>query len=89
MKSNILKLGSIKKNSKINAIKLPGQKFWSKEMRDRNGINVNIHELKVERSVISGSAWILCLYHKNSFYPEKHIFYFNYSEYNEIKLSVI
>lgn len=82
MKTIIGNLSDVKINNKICSVKISPSKKWIRTLKDKNGNDVNIHKLKVERSLNSGDTWILCLYHLNS-NEQKYIFYL---DLNKIKI---
>ena len=47
-------------------------KKWVRILKDKDGNNINIYKLEVERSLKGSDKWILCLY--KSYFP-KYIFY--------------
>ena len=51
-------------------------KKWVRILKDKDGNNINIYKLEVERSLNNGRNWILCLYKLNSKDKnQKHIFH--------------
>ena len=79
MKTTISDLSGLKNNNIICSIKISPNKKWVNKLKDKDGNEINIHKLKVERSLNSGNTWILCLYHSNS-NEQKHVFYLDYDK---------
>ena len=73
MKANISDLSGVKKNNIICSVQISPNKKWVRKLKDKDGNEINIYKLKVERSLNNGNTWILCLYHSNS-NEQKHIF---------------
>ena len=65
MKTTISDLSGLKNNNIICSIKISPNKKWVRKLKDKDGNEINIYKLKVERSLNSGNTWILCLYHSN------------------------
>ena len=61
MKANISDLSGVKNNNIICSIKISPNKKWVRKLKDKDGNEINIYKLKVERSLNSGNTWILCL----------------------------
>ena len=61
MKTTISDLSGLKNNNIICSIKISPNKKWVRKLKDKDGNEINIYKLKVERSLNSGNTWILCL----------------------------
>ena len=79
MKTTISDLSGLKNNNIICSIKISPNKKWVRKLKDKDGNEINIYKLKVERSLNSGNTWILCLYHSNA-NEQKHIFHLDYDK---------
>ena len=56
-------------------------------LKDKDGNDVNIHKLEVERSLNGSNNWILCLYKLNlKDEKQKHIFYLNFDDNSKIRI---
>jgi|UniRef100_A0A6C0BY24 hypothetical protein len=74
--TTIVDLSGVKTGDIICSVKISPNKKWVRILKDNDGNEINLHKLKVERSLNSSHIWILCLY--NSIPNEqKHIFHLN------------
>jgi len=73
MKTIITDLSGIKNDDIICSIKISPNKKWLRIIKDNENNEINIHKLKVERS-LNSSKWILCLYNIDP-NKQKHVFY--------------
>jgi len=75
MASVLSDLSGIAEGDIICSVRVKPETRWKRKLQDKDGNEVNIHRLEVERSLNSGTNWILCLYKENrtSEY-DKHIF---------------
>ena len=66
-------LSGVNKGKTICSVWSRKDKKWIRILKDKDGNDINIYKLEVERSLNNGSdKWILCLY--KSYFP-KYIFY--------------
>jgi len=57
-------------------------KKWVRILKDKDGNDINIHKLEVERSLNGSNNWILCLYKLNSKDKnQKHIFHLDLDKF--------
>ncbi len=73
-KSTISDLSSLTAGDILVSIKIKPSKKFIRVLNDSDNNPINIHKLKVERSLRSGDKWILCLY-KDVSEKEKYVFY--------------
>ena len=79
-------LTGVKTGDIICSVWSHADKKWVRTLKDIDGNNINIHKLKVERS-LNGTKWILCLYKLNSTdINQKHIFYLDLD--NNLKFKI-
>ena len=68
-------LSGVNKGKTICSVWSRKDKKWIRILKDKDGNDINIYKLEVERSLNNGSdKWILCLY-KSYLKNTKHIFY--------------
>ena len=84
MKTRLVDLTGVKAKDIICSIVIAPNRKCVRTLDDNNGNSINIHKLKVERSLNSGKIWILCLYNQNS-EENKHIFHL---DYNKVKARI-
>ncbi len=59
MKTTISDLSGLKNNNIICSIKISPNKKWVRKLKDKDGNEINIYKLKVERSLNSGNTYII------------------------------
>lgn len=79
MTSIISDLSGIKNNDIICSVRISPSKKWIRTLTDIDGNQVNIHKLRVERSLNSDDCWILCLYNQDP-KQKKHVFWLDFSK---------
>ena len=65
-------LSGVKNGDTICSVWSRKDKKWVRILKDKDGNNINIYKLEVERSLNGSDKWILCLY---KLYFPKYIFY--------------
>jgi hypothetical protein len=93
MRTKLVDLTGIQSNDIVCSIKnnsnIKNKNKWVRTLEDINGNIIDIHKLRVERSLKSGDKWILCLYNKiSNKEKQKHVFYIDFDNFDKIKLRI-